>query len=252
MTLDLYGMTFSPYSEKARWALDHHQVEYTWHEHVPMLGEMSLRWRAGSLGKKASVPLAIAGREVLRDSSEIARHAEKAGKGAPLFVDDAACRSWDERGAAALGAGRVLVLVRSLADQQALRDSLPRWMPPALRSMTTPLARSGTRFVLKKYGGSPDDCDAAVKSLRESLVALRAALGTRSTLLSDFSYADVSMAAVMQMVSPVGEEFIRLGDARRRAWTEPTLAREFADLVDWRDALYARHRGKRGGKRRPA
>src|SRR5580693_10652149 len=75
MTLQLYGMRFSPYSEKARWALDHHRVSFQWHEHVPMAGELALRMRAGSLGKKASVPLAVDGDVVLRDSVAIARHA---------------------------------------------------------------------------------------------------------------------------------------------------------------------------------
>src|SRR5579871_5769917 len=72
MALQLYGMSFTPYSERARWALDHHRVPYEWHEHVPMVGERSLRKRAGGQGK-ASVPLALDGETVLRDSLAIAR-----------------------------------------------------------------------------------------------------------------------------------------------------------------------------------
>jgi glutathione S-transferase len=75
-----------------------------------------------------------------------------------------------------------------------------------------PLAASASRFLLRKY-------DAA---------------GTG---------VDLTMAVVLQMVSPVDDRFIRLGPARRRAWTEPTLASEFADLVEWRDRLYAEERG---------
>ena len=96
MTLQLFGMSFSPYSEKARWALDHHRVPFRWREHVPMAGELALRLRAGSLGKKASVPLAVDGDVVLRDSAAIARHAEKIGKGASLAPDDPLAHEWDE------------------------------------------------------------------------------------------------------------------------------------------------------------
>ena len=243
MTLHLYGMRFSPYSEKARWALDHHNVVYRWHEHVPMMGELALRMRAGSLGKKASVPMAIDGDTVFRDSLAIAQYADQVGTGAPLLADDAAVQAWDARSSTALGAGRVHVLKRSLADREALRDSLPPWMPAFLRGAATPLAASGSRFVLRKYGGEGVDLDAAVATMRAELTALRAALGGRATILPMFSHADIAMAVVLQMVSPVDERFIRLGPGRRRAWTEPTLSREFADLVEWRDRLYAAKRG---------
>ena len=242
MTLQLYGMRFSPYSEKARWALDHHRVPFQWHEHVPLAGELALRMRAGSLGKKVSVPLAIDGDVVLRDSVEIARHTEKIGKGSPLAPDDAASQDWDARSAAALGAGRVLVIRRSLEDHAALRDSLPRWMPHVLRGVSTPIAANANRFLLRKYDAEGIGSDAARETMRQQLLALRAALGDRATLASDFSYADLTMSVVLQMVVPVDERFIRLGDARRRAWTDETLAAEFPDLVAWRDRLYAEHR----------
>jgi glutathione S-transferase len=242
MTLQLYGMSFSPYSEKARWALDHHRVPFEWHEHVPLAGELALRMRAGSIGKKASVPLAVDGDVVLRDSVAIARHAEKIGRGSPLVPDDASSREWDEKSAAALGAGRVLVVRRSLEDEAALRDSLPRWMPGLLRGVSTPIAASANRFLLRKYDAEGTGDDAARETMRQQLLALRAALGGRATLASDFSYADLTMAVVLQMVVPVDEQFIRLGDARRRAWTDETLAGEFQDLVAWRDRLYAEHR----------
>ena len=242
MALQLYGMSFSPYSEKARWALDHHGVAYEWHEHVPMLGERALRRRAGTPGKTASVPLAIDGETVFGDSLAIAQHADQVGSGAPLLADDAVVIEWDARSATALGAGRVHVLKRSLADREALRDSLPAWIPGFLRGAMTPVAASGSRFVLRKYGGEGTDLDAAVAAMRAELAALRAALGGRATILPMFSHADIAMAVVLQMVSPVDERFIALGPGRRRAWTEPTLSREFADLVEWRDRLYAERR----------
>ena len=57
----------------------------------------------------------------------------------------------------------------------------------------------------------------------------------------------MAMAVVLQVVSPVDPAYIRLGPALRRAWTEPVLAREHADLVAWKDALYAGWRQSAAG-----
>ncbi len=36
----LIGLHYSPWTEKARWALDRQRVPYAFEEHLPMLGEM--------------------------------------------------------------------------------------------------------------------------------------------------------------------------------------------------------------------
>ena len=53
------------------------------------------------------------------------------------------------------------------------------------------------------------------------------------------------MACALEMVVPVGEPWVGRGPAMRRAWTDPILAREYADLVEWRDRLCERHRARR-------
>jgi glutathione S-transferase len=242
MTLSLYGMSYSPYSEKARWALDHHRVAYEWHEHVPMIGERKLRKVAGANGGKVSVPLAVEGGTVLRDSLSIAKHAERVGKGARLFANEAAVATWAARSDEAIDAARVLLLQRILDDREALRESLPSWVPGPLRGLSTPIAARATRHLVRKYGTGGVDPAAATAKLREVLGAMRKVLGSRSTILDGFSYADMAMAVVLQMIAPVAKEYIALGPARRRAWTEPALASEYADLVAWRDALYAKRR----------
>jgi glutathione S-transferase len=246
MTLRLYGMTSSPYSEKARWALDHHRIAYEWHEHTPMIGERSIRKLAGGNGStstgKVSVPLAIDGETVLHDSLEIAKHAERTGKGARLFANEAAVATWVARSDEALGAARVLLFTRLLADREALRESLPSWVPRPLRALATPVAARGTRFLVRKYGADGADQGSATAKVREVLAAMRKVLGKRDTILDGFSYADIAMAVVVQMVSPVDDAFIALGPARRRAWTDAELATEFADVVSWRDAMYAKRR----------
>jgi glutathione S-transferase len=242
MTLRLYGMSFSPYSEKARWALDHHGITYEWHEHVPMVGERKLRKAAGAVAGKVSVPLAIDGNAVLRDSLAIARHAERLGRGAALFTNATAVETWAARSDEALGAARCLLLARTLVDRQALRDSLPGWVPGLLRGLATPLAARATRFIARKYGAEGVAPEVSTAKLRAVLAAMRKALRSRDTILDGFSYADIAMAVVIQMICPVAEQYIALGPARRRAWTEPTLAGEYADLVAWRDAVYAKRR----------
>jgi glutathione S-transferase len=217
-----------------------YRVPYEWHEHVPMVGERALRKKAGANGGKVSVPLAIDGDMVLRDSLSIAKHAERVGRGAPLFANEAAVATWAARSDEALDAGRVLLLSRILADRGALRESLPSWVPGILRGVATPMAARATRYVARKYGGV--DPAVATAKVREILSAMNKVLGSRDTILDGFSYADVAMAVVLQMVSPVGDDYIPLGPGRRRAWMEPSLASEFADLVAWRDAVYAKRR----------
>ena len=129
-----------------------------------------------------------------------------------------------------------------LGDREALRGSLPGWIPAWLRGAATPMASSATRFLARKYDAGEAAQATATQKLRDVLGELRTALGGRPHLLDGFSYADVAMAVVLQMVSPVDDALIPLDAGRRRAWTEPTLAREHADLVAWRDELYVTRR----------
>jgi glutathione S-transferase len=53
------------------------------------------------------------------------------------------------------------------------------------------------------------------------------------------------MAVTLQFIRPVEGGFIPLGPGRREAWSHPALAERFADLLRWRDQLYAEHRSLR-------
>ena len=46
-------------------------------------------------------------------------------------------------------------------------------------------------------------------------------------------------------ILPVDDRHWRLGPGTRKAWTQPGLAGEFADLLAWRDRVYDQHRKKR-------
>jgi glutathione S-transferase len=61
-------------------------------------------------------------------------------------------------------------------------------------------------------------------------------------VLGEFSYADITMAVILHFVRPVGPDFLGMGKASRRCWSDEELATEYADLLAWRDSLYTRHR----------
>lgn len=241
MSRTLYGLSQSPWTERARWALDHHGVAYTYHEHVPMLGEVLLRRKART--KKASVPLLADGADVVMGSFEIAKHAEKVGRGAPLFPRDKDSESarWADVAERMTRVGRALLLKRLLQSKAAQAEALPSFIPGGLRGAFAPTAGMAIRFLAKKYD-VPEDAEAEVQhTLRPLLLELRAAIGKGTYILApSFSVADLAMASTMQVIRP--REAAPLGPATRDAWTNERLTEEFGDLLDWRDAIYAKHR----------
>lgn len=237
--LTLIGLSYSPWSIKARWALDHHGVEYKWVEYTPMLGEPLLRLRAG-LGR-VSVPLLIDGRERHRDSFEIARRAETLGHGPTLFPGariDAISR-WNQTAEDLAAAGRALVTPRVHATPAALLESVP----PPLRRVGRPLGRMGAAFLTRKYRLDRIPAATARETIGLALEAVREARadGRPYLLGSEFTYADVTTAVSMQFVEPPAERYCSLGPASRGCWTTPDLAKDYADVLAWRDDVYRRH-----------
>jgi glutathione S-transferase len=243
---ELLGMTLSPYTEKARFALDHHAVPYRFRQYVPMLGEPGLRLRLKKPLGKVSVPVLFEGRRAIPDSFRIARHADEHGAGETLFPEDhlADIAAFNDRSEAALGAGRVLAMRRMVASPDVREESLPAFVPRPLRAALLPVAGLGLEYVRRKYAGS-DAIEGATRTFAAALVTLREALRGRAYLLGAFTFADIAMAAPLFGVRPVDEAFVHLGPATRAAFGDETLAREFADLLAWRDELYAKHRKKR-------
>lgn len=243
--LDLVAISYSPWSEKARWALDHHGVQYQEQGYLPMLGEPALRTRLKQWRGPISVPILFVDETVMRGSLLIAQYAEEIGANATdLFPDDEAQNilAWNERSEAALSAGRALVSQRVLQDPAAKREALPA-MPGALRSVMAPLANVGVGYLRRKYSYD-DGVQTHRRSYEQILHSLADALHDgRSYLLGDrFTYADLCMAVALQCVRPVTDEFLKLGPATRLAWTDDLLAGKFPALLDWRDQIYESHR----------
>jgi glutathione S-transferase len=239
MSVTLVGLHHSPWTERARWALDHHGVVHRFEEYVPILGELPLRLRLRMLRGKLTVPVLFAGDTVLRESLDIVRWADEHGSGSPLAPADLAAevRRWTEQANRAFEAGRSLYVRALLADPEALAEQAPSFLGPA-RSMS---ARIGTALFQRKHAlvtRSVDDDEAVVSAAFD---ALRAALAG-DYLLGRFTLADVEMAVALQHIAPVADRFIHLTPAARRCAEQRHIAARYPDLVSWRDRLYQRHR----------
>jgi glutathione S-transferase len=251
---ELLGIPYSPWSEKARWALDARHVPYRDVTYAPLIGEPMLRVKVGKWTGPVSVPVLTAddGR-VIPDSADIARWADTRGEGPELFPAELAAKVDDfvalsERG---LAAGRGLSLVRMLEDDEALSEMVPKPLRKPLGRTGVRIAAMGIKRTLRKYGADGSDRAAHERELAAVLDELRAALGRAptnggkaKTLLGRFTFADVAMAQVLAFVEP--PRFgLRIGRASRRSFTDPGMRERYADLVTWRDALYEAHRPRR-------
>jgi glutathione S-transferase len=242
---DLVTLSYSPWSERARWVLDHHALSYRKIPHAPVLGERRLRRLSGKKSGRVTVPLLLVDGAVIGDSFDIALYADREGSGAPLIPQDAApdVRAWNDRADALLSASRALFMGALLRTPEALDETLPLSLPRWLRAPVRPLARAGARLFVRKYALDLDDAPRQEAAIRAVLDELRARLSNGAPyILGTFTYADIVMATSLQGVSPVADRYIRLGPATRRLWTRDELAREYADLIAWRDALYQSRR----------
>lgn len=245
MSRTLFGLRVSPWTERARWALDHHQLSYDYHEHVPMLGELLLRRKART--SKASVPLLADGDDVVMGSLAIAKHAERRRSGPPLFPDgkEEIVDRWAEVAEVISKAGRDRLLARMAADPKAQAESLPSFVPGGLRGLMAPTAGMAVRFLARKYGSGSDPATVEARAeatIRPLLEETREAIKDGGYVLAKdcFTFADIALASALQVLRPRAE--MAIGAATRDAWTNEKLADEFEDLVAWRDTVYAKHR----------
>ena len=238
---EFLSITFSPWSEKARWALEHHKVPHKTTYHVPFTGELSLRLRLRKFRETATAPVFFQNGTRLEDSWDIALRAEELGQGTPLFPSEHLqdIERWNALSEVALAEGRIQTIRRVQDNDTALLAELPMKLPSALNPAGVKLAGLGSRFLINKYKSR-----AKTGALREALSELRTALGENDgrTIYSTFSYADISMAAVLQFVNPVSDEYLRLSRRTRPYWIDKELTTEYADLIEWRDKLYETYR----------
>lgn len=230
----LYGLSYSPWTWRARRALDHHRVDYTYREHTPLLGERKLRRLAGR--RHATVPLLVDGELRIGDSLEIIQHADRVGRGASLDADAEDVLALARRVDGALHRVRMRVTVRTLTDRDALREAASTAVPDPLAGLARPVAAWGARHIARKYGfdaGSEVDESLVAEVLRE----VRDALGQGPFISDQLSARDLLAASLVHGLRP--PDGLALRPATRRIWTSEPLAAEFEDLLEWRDRLLA-------------
>jgi glutathione S-transferase len=248
---ELLALPFSPWSEKARWALDARRVPYRYRLFVPLLGEPMLRIRLRRWTGPVTVPvLTDDDGATFADSADIARWADTRGEGPRMFPPEheAAIARYVQLSEEGLAAGRGVSLRRMLVDEEALREMVPKAFRKRLGPLSARLGGYGIARTLRKYGAGAVDAATHQKTLVFVLEELRGGLarapataGVAKTLLGSFTFADVAMAQVLVFVEP--PRFgLRLGPASRRSFGDPALRERFADLVAWRDALYEAYR----------
>lgn len=242
---ELLGLPYSPWSEKARWALEARGITFEKKLYQPLLGELGLRKKLGKWSGIVTVPvLTDDDGRVIPDSADIARWADQRGGGPVMFPAGADVERFIALSDRGLAAGRALSLMRLLDDEEGIMEMVPRTLRkvPGARA----LAKAGVARTLRKYRGMRDQ-EAARAALAAVLDEVRAALDRApassgvKTLLGQFTFADVAVAQVIAFVEPPAFG-LKLGEATRRSFCDDVLRARFADLVAWRDALYDAHR----------
>jgi glutathione S-transferase len=238
------GEDFSPWTEKARWALDHHGIRYLFKPYQPLIDEPWLRLKTRNLTRKATVPVLASKRELLTDSFDIARWAEQHGDGSPLFPTglENEIAKWNECSDRALRAGRALFFARLARDPAAQSDNLPPIVPQRLRKILRPTIALGLAYLRAKHGVNAVTIEQATDELSAQLSTLRQGLARGRYLLGAYSYADIAMAVVCQFVLPVNDPGMPLTSANRACWTCEPVAAAHQDIIGWRDWLYLHHR----------
>jgi glutathione S-transferase len=237
--IELLGAVYSPWTERARFALDVRGVPYDFRAYAAVAGELGLRRKLGRWRGKVSVPVLTTPDGVVDDSVAIAHWANAQGSGPNLFPPGV--EPWIERSNAGMEAGRGLSLERMLRDAAAAAEMVPKPLRRWLGPLAGKIGQLGIARTRRKYGTSGVTSEAHARVLDGVLDELRAGLGGRETILPAFSFADITMAQVVAYVEPPAFG-LRLGRHSRSAFGADGRREKYADLVRWRDALYETYR----------
>ena len=235
----LYQIAYSPWSEKARWALDHHRIHCPYVEYLPMVGEPLMRLKLGRWRGKITVPLLVGDGWHLMDGHDIACWADEHGRGDSLRAKDAEVTQWSDLSNTMLAAGRARTTERVAQSDAALLESVPKPIN-AIGKLSLPVGKYGARYLRRKYNFDEATSNQHLETLEQGCQSLRDALAGGDYLCGDFSFADVAMAVALTFVKPRDDH--RIGPESRPRWSEPTICADYPELLEWREAMYAKHR----------
>jgi glutathione S-transferase len=236
----LVGFHYSPWTERARFALDVLGVPYRFIEYVPMVFEPWVRLRARRFTGRLTVPIWIPARgEAVIGSAEIARALDHERRLFPR-EHDAEIERWVTLLEPGLHAKRVRVVESTARSKPAQEASLPAFLPEVLRPPLRLVTVGALQYFRMKYRtGAPDDGPmvAVLDQIRAHLAG-----GRRHMVGDAFTFADIAVATFMQAIEPVDATYVPLAESLRDVWREPHLADRYHDLVTFRDELYQAHR----------
>ena len=251
LTTPLQFMFFppSPWSERARWALDLSGVSYDTIVFTPLISNPYARWLSRNVNRKLTIPLAVSNegkeREILQDSLEIAQYSntKRLSDRKDLFPEDHLPQiiEWHELSENLLNILRVRANPRMKSSRELQLNNLPPIIPKMAKPLFLPLSRHALHYFEKKYPLHPADHD---KTLHEGLKKIRSTLSSSTSgyILDQFSFADITVAVIFQAISPGENKFVPIENATRECWKDPELTFEYGDLLEWRDTLYKKHR----------
>jgi|GEM_PF-570720 len=252
-TIEFIGISMSPWTEKARWVVDHHQVPYRYREHTIMLGMPALAARLGMKGSEITVPLIIDGDNVVLDSFDIAQYVDQRSGGGLIPEGTLPeIRHLNLLCDHVLDGSRALMMENLLQDPEIQAASLPPFIPGFLRKPLRFMARMGTEYVQKEFDTRRKAPVVYHGEMNHALIGLDTALeraGGRYLIGDKFSLADILGAVAVGGILPAGPMKKRLGTVLTRAWTQDFLVERFGRLIEWRDRIYQDHRGLRGQAR---
>jgi len=228
------GITFSPWSFKARWALEWHHIDYSYQEHLLMVGQLGLRLKLRQLSP-ATVPSMITSSERLKDSFSIAKWADRTGSGTDLMTSSHEVAQWNQVSESLLQLGRIRCTFSVQNDNAALKASVP----PPLDKLPGALAvaKLGVKYILNTYpiGTQRDDLE---NQMATHLATAQDAIGQQEFLLKQPSYADMAVASALQFVSPTDNHYMPLPKTVSAHWASDSLAAKFPALLEWRDMVF--------------
>jgi len=232
----LIGESFSPWTKKARRALEYCELDYDYKEYTPTLSELGLRKRLRQWSGTVSVPVLFVDNQAFRGSWEIAHYANKMTGDERLGNLESIVR-WNDLSEAALAEGRTDVVRRILGNNLALEEALPPFIPARLRRPLRFMARDAVVRLDRKYAHLVNP-----GALRQGMIETRSGLEQSGCdyLLGRFSYVDIAMAVVLEVIAPIAQHHPPLGPATQMCWKNQELTTEFADLIAWRDRLTAK------------
>lgn len=248
MSVVLWHIELSHYSEKVRWALDYKGIPYE--ARVPMPGLHGVRAAVLTRGAQRRLPVIDLDGRRIGDSTAIIAALEAARPEPPLYPQDPDDRAralaledrFDEELAPAV---RLLMWFHTLPDTDATAAALFTEHSPVRERLLRASAPVSRRMVSADYGVNAANAARAEVTIRETLDRIAAELGPSGHLVGDrFSVADLAGAALCTPLLAPPE----------RPYAPAVIAPSLRPLRDeltaspggrWVIETYARYRGAR-------